>query len=123
MFGLFGKKIVENDTFNNMLISAFSDTVKRTGRMPNEDEMFESFERLLSSKGAKLNQQQVGAIELCALTLKMGDLAATLLPLVQRLSIEIPRGERKAYDEITTVLKRNGLIIDEADLQFLKRFE
>jgi len=43
MFGLFEKKDLENDSFNNMLITALAESVRKNGNLPTEAQIFKAW--------------------------------------------------------------------------------
>ena len=47
MFGLFGKGELENGSFNNALIASISESVRKNGRFPTEDELFSTMSGLI----------------------------------------------------------------------------
>ena len=122
MFGLFGKKDLENDSFNNMLITALAESVRKNGNLPTEAQIFKTCEELLEKRNAKLTSQQINSIRCSVILFKMSSPADELLPLLKKFIEEIPRGGRGAYDQIFNLLSRHGIVIDDAALDFMKQY-
>ena len=122
MFGLFGKKDLENDSFNNMLITALAESVRKHGNLPTEAQIFKTCEELLDKRNAKLTAQQINSIRCSGLLFNMSSPADELIPLLKKFIDEMPRGGRSAFDQIFTLLSRHGIVIDDAALDFMKQF-
>lgn len=110
MFGLFGKKELENESFNNLLIATLGELVRKQNRLPNSDsEYFGVMEPILNKKNAKLTQQQIRSIRSCSISMQMG-LGDEILPLVEKMNKEVPSGIMTAKGEIYEELCRHAII-------------
>ena len=121
MFGLFGKSELENGSFNNALIASISESVRKNGRFPTEDELFSTMSGLI--KGKKLSQNQDNSIRLCALELNSFSWPESeLMPLVKGMQQEMPMGGRINYDKIVEILSTHMIIISDDALDFMKQY-
>ena len=121
MFGLFGKSELENGSFNNALIASISESVRKNGRFPTEDELFSTMSGLI--KGKKISQNQDNSIRLCALELKMFSWPESeLMPLIKGMQQEMPTGGRVNYDKIVNLLSTHTVIVSDDALDFMKQY-
>ncbi len=118
MFGLFGKKDMENSTFNNVLIASLGELVRRKNSKPSEEYLLEIVTDLANKQGYKLNQQQVGAVRSCAMTLKMS-VGDEIYVLAGKMILELPLGVNHGYKALSQLLVTHCIIYDEAALDFL----
>ena len=123
MFGLFGKKTLENSSFNNMLIAALGEAVGKSGRLPTEGELTQSMTSLLTTAKASLNENQINSIRACAITSTMSSFSDELVPLLKQFKKEMPRGEIYAYNKIKEFLITYTVIFDDDVMGFLKKFK
>lgn len=108
MFGF--KKTLENQSFNNILICAIGETIRASGRMPTEAELFLSTDDLLKFKNAKLSQEQFQLLKSCALEFKaFGWPSELLIPEYKKFFVEFPE-ELTSYNKIVDVLRRHCLL-------------
>jgi len=115
MFGFFGKSNIENESFNNLLISCLEDCVRQKGRLPTEAELFDMCDFLAGKLKVKLNPSQLNAIRGIAQEINLfSTFSNELLPLLKQGNMEMKTGERKAYDAIRSLLIRYALIYDDA---------
>jgi hypothetical protein len=120
MFGFFDKKTLENSSFNNMLIVALSETVGKSGRLPNEGELMQTMDGLLKTAKASLDKNQINAIRTYATAATMSSFSAELVPLLKQFKIEMPQGEINAFKKIASFLNKRGITYDQDALNFLK---
>lgn len=118
MFGLFGKKELENNSFNDMLIAALGELVRRKNSKPSEDYLLEIVNGLASKQGYKLNQQQQGAVRLCAITMHMG-VGDDIYVLAGKMILELPMGVMHGHKALSQLLMTHGVIYDDTALDFL----
>lgn len=117
--GLFGKKYLENSSFNNALVVALSESVKRWGRMPKEGEIIAIFHELVKDK--KLTDAQARSIRACASLLQMQSACEEMILLVTNFRKEMPQGQSESYNKIIDFLSRNGIIINDDSAEFLRK--
>ena len=87
MFGLFGKKELENSTFNSALIASISDSVRKSGRFPTESELITAVTDL--TKSHKITSAQINSIRTCALSINGFSWAENeLMPLIRKMQKE-----------------------------------
>ena len=120
MFG-FGKSEMGNTTFNNALIVSISESVRKNGRFPTEDELFSTIGSLV--KDQKMVQSQVNSVRACALTLNSFSWPESdLMPLIKAMQKEMPTGSRVSYDKIVDLLTKHIIISSDAALDFMKQY-
>ena len=121
MFGFFGKSNIENESFNNLLISCLEDCVRQKGRLPTEAELFDMCDFLAGKLKVKLNPSQLNAIRGIAQEINLfSTFSNELLPLLKQGNMEMKTGERKAYDALRSLLIRYALIYDDAMSGWMK---
>lgn len=118
MFGLFGKKELENSTFNNVLIASLGESLRQKNRSPTEQELLKQVTDLIGNK--KLTPGQINSIQLCAF-LCQTSAWDELSPLLRGLHIEIPQGGRSYYDKIIKALASRAIIITDEGMAFLNQ--
>jgi hypothetical protein len=122
MFGMFGKKELENSSFNNILITSLVESVRRHGRLPDADELIGYVNDLSAKVGKKLSISQIGSLRGCAATFKLESTQSEIIPLLRGIQKEIPVGGRKSYDATFQLLSRYGLIMDDSSIEFMKKY-
>lgn len=110
MFGLFGKKAASNSSFNNMLVSALGESIRKNNAMPNEEQLFALIESLLKLRNLKLSGQQINNVRACASMLSLGSGASDFIPLLTKFNEQMPRGEITAFEQIISLLERRFII-------------
>lgn len=117
MFGF--KKTLENQSFNNILICAIGETIRTSGRLPTEAELFLSIDKLLKFKNGKLSQEQFSIAKSCALEFEMfGWPSELLIPEYKKFFVEFPK-ELTSYNKIAEILCIHALLYDDNALDFL----
>jgi hypothetical protein len=122
MFGLFGKKELENSSFNNLLITALVECIRRHGRIPSEHDLSVVADELCDKLNRKFNISQAKSMKLCASLLQFESTQSELIPLLRGVQKELPNGGRKSYDATLDFLARHGLIIDDSSIEFMKKY-
>ncbi len=117
MFGLFGKKNLENEAFNNALIASLGEADK-LGRLPTEDELVRLVEGL--AKDRKLSEGQSRSIRACANLAQFESMGAELRRLAIAVRREAAAGKRRSFDELLEFLGRHGVITRDSDIELMR---
>lgn len=118
MFGLFGSSELQNSSFNNALIAALGDSIRKNNRYPTESELLASIKNLVGNH--KLTKGQINSIDVCVISTQMG-FGDELRPLLIGMQKELPQGGRENYDRILELLARHAIITTDESLEFLRK--
>ena len=117
MFGF--RKPLENSDFNNVVICAIGETVRRSGRLPTESELFLNIDELLKRKNNKLSPEQCKSVVNCAYEFSLLSWPSKeLIPEYKKFLVEFPI-ELTSYNNIFKILCMHALLYDDNALDFL----
>ena len=121
MFGLFGKKVVTNSSFNSLLIAGLGEAVRKGIDAPTGEQLLPIVNAVLKNRNEKLSESQVNSVRACGALLQMHS-GSEIMRLARKLNQEIPRGEIESYENLLELLTRRGILMSDEGYDFLKKY-